>query len=195
MKPSILIAGLLAGLSFVANAAPISFIHTGSGSGTLGDMTFSDAAFTITETSDTDMLESCGSGCYFINAGSTVLDLAGVGRFDFISGTRTFANNGFVGLSRAGAEGIDLYNVFSVPGYALQWSVGPVSGEVELLQWNESGGDAVLTSGGVLVFEHAHTQGSFQAVTSAVPEPFASAMFAAGLIALGGLHAGRGRSR
>lgn len=177
------IAGMvLVGASLPANASPIEFIFTGTGSGSLGGVGFTNAAFVLTEFGDTASIQSCGSGCTFIDSISATVSLSGIGNFAFVTGTRTFDYMGLIGFSRAGAGGADLYNVFDVgPAYDMASSIGPVAGKAELLQWTM---ETVFTTGGALVFADAVTYGTFQAV-AAVPEPETYAMMLAGLGLLG----------
>lgn len=173
---------VLAGVSFSANANPIQFIFTGTGSGSLNGVQFRDVAFVFSEFSDTANAQSCGSACTFIDSITATVSLTGIGSYSFLTGTRTFDSNGFVGFSRAGNNGADLYNVFNVgSAYDMASSIGPVSGNAHLLQWSNS---PVTTSGGTLNFDSNSTWGSFQAVAT-VPEPETYAMLLAGLGLMG----------
>src|SRR2546428_1356243 len=91
--------------SGVVWATPIEFIHTGTGSGTIGATSFTNAAFTITEFSDTSSRQSCGGGCFFIDDAVATIAISGVRTFTFLTRTRTFVNQAIslIRFSRAGA--------------------------------------------------------------------------------------------
>ena len=174
--------------SLGAAASPITFIHTGSGSGSLAGTAFANAAFTITSTADTANLQSCGATCVYVDHATSSINLLGVGVLDFITATRTFfvdAAIDVVGFSRDGANGLDLFNGPSnaaLDGYDLASSIGPVAGTGELLQWTGFGD--VDTSGGLLVFADGRSNATFQAITNqTVPEPGTLAL--AGTVLLG----------
>jgi hypothetical protein len=165
-----LLSVVAVGIATVASAAPISYTHTGFGSGTIDGDPFglaAPAAFTITATGDTDDIESCGVGCVFIDNLTASIDIAGVGSFDFTSPTRYFSNlnNDTVGFSRGGLGGADLFNGPTVVDWDMTTSVGPIAGAGQLLQWLNS---PVNTDGGVLVFDSNSTDATFEA---RVPEP------------------------
>lgn len=175
------LVALLMFASASAFAVPITFIHSGSGSGSIDGNLFTSAAFTITASDDTLLRQDCGAGCYFIDSNSASIDIDGVGTFAFLTGTRTFvqAGSGVVGFSRSGDGGLDLFNGptnGALLGYDLTTAIGPVGGSGEILQW--TAGD-VLTSGGVLVFDDAIVDATFTAVL--VPEPETYALILAGL--------------
>lgn len=170
----------------LAQAAPITFIHTGLGSGTLAGNPFAGAEFTISSTGDTDDRQSIASG-FFIDHLTSTIDIAGIGLLTFTTATRTFVNNNgnIVGFSRAGLSGADLYNgpvnaVFDT--WDMLSSIGPVGGVIGLLQW---GLTPVNTSGGVLFFESAASSGFFQAIVgNQVPEPGTLALAGIAVLAL-----------
>ncbi len=189
--------GLVAGLALSANAlaSPIEFVFTGSGSGTIGDTSFTDAAFTITQYSDTSGLAGCpvsSPTCVYIDATTADISIAGVGDYSLTSGTRAFSDDGQVGFSRAGNDGDDLYDSFAVTaGYNLTTSYGPDYGEACLLQWGD-GYSPVTTSDGTLVFDGGCSDGYFQAIAGAatpptpgVPEPATFSLLVLGLAGLG----------
>jgi len=185
-KQSVLIAGIVGLASALASAAPITFVHEGSGSGTLDGVAFS-ALFTITASGDTNNRIGFGSGWYIGHTASTI-NIDGVGSFDFVTSTRTFVNNGaqLVGFSRGDADGgSDLFNGpvnDAFGGWDMTTSIGPISGGGDLLQWGST--PAVVTTGGVLFFDDFFTDARFTATV--VPAP-------ATLLGLVGLAATRRR--
>ena len=178
-------AGLLA-LTGAASAAPITYIATGSGSGTLDGAAFGSLtplSFTITGIADTANVVSCGGGCIFNDNLSANISIAGLGTFDFVTTTRFFASGIAIGFSRSGSGGADLYDGLAGP-YDLISNYGPVFGTLSLIQWSNS---PVVTDGGVLVFNSAQTSGSFQAITGEVPEPLTMSLFGAGIVGVAAL--------
>jgi len=99
-------------MATTASADIITFIHecNTSVTGTLDGEPF-EATFTITASGDTDDRDTNGLD-FWIDHTSASIEIDGVGTFDFVTPTRTFANNDFevVGFSRAGANGTDLFN-------------------------------------------------------------------------------------
>lgn len=175
-------------LAGASQGIPIEFSHTGTGSGSIGTTTFTNAAFTITDTADTSSRQSCGSGCFFIDDILASITITGVGTFDFTTATQTFVNQNFslIGFSRLlpFTFGRDLFNgptnaVFAV--YDLLTSIAPIGGVGELLQWTAV--SPVNTTGGVLVFADGASDATFQAITA--PEPGTLLLLALGLTGLG----------
>ena len=109
----VFISTALAAKSF---AVPITFIHTGTGSGTIGVTQFVDSAFTITGHADTTNRQSTLTGFYYEHT-STSIALSGVGTFDITSKIRTFVNHTIpaAGLSRT-PFGISLTRGVRNPG-------------------------------------------------------------------------------
>ena len=181
--------------SLAAFASPITFIYSGSGSGTLDGTAFATTDFTITATADTTNRQACFNAfCFTIDHTTATIDIAGLGNFGLITGTRTFFNDRIdsIGLSRNDVYGNDLFDSASnaaLDGYDLISSLGPISGLFTLLQWDGSAFGEVVTTAGVLQFETSRGDGSFQAITSNdVPEP---SLLALVCIALAGLIATR----
>jgi hypothetical protein len=167
MFKRVVMSVLSLGIAAAASAAPITYIHSGSGSGTLDGIAFGAAApvdFTITATGDTDNIQVCGLGCLANDNISASIEIEGVGTFAFLTPTHYFSNAG-VGFSASGGD------LFSGP-FGLPWdmatSIGPVSGDGNLLQWDNVD---ILTNGGILLFNDASTIATFEARVEAVPEP------------------------
>ncbi len=149
--------------AMVAAAAPITYIYTGTGSGSIGGTPFTDAAFTITGVGETADVASCGGGCQEINHTETTVIIDGIGTFSITSPLRTFLNN-TPGLSRQNPPGGDLYNLYAgdFTGWDLVSDWGPINTTGSIHQWASP---QVNTSGGVLVFTtNGVTPGTFQAV-------------------------------
>jgi hypothetical protein len=190
---------LLAAIGFVlaaaVSAAPITFIHSGMGSGTLDGVAFTNANFTIVALGDTDDRQAIPQG-FFIDHLSASISISGVGLFSFVTGTRTFINDSSntPGFSRAGVGGADLFNGpadLAFDGWDMLTSIVPIFGLMGLLQWTLAD---VVTSGGVLVFNDQNVQGSFEAIVGqAVPEP--GTLLLAGLALLAFAASTRARRR
>lgn len=167
-----------------AFATPITFTFTGMDSGTLNSVAFAASAFTITENDDTSARQNCGGTCEFIADTDATISIAGLGSLTFVTGTRIFSSGTFIGFSRAGLVGSDLYDVTpTFAGYDLMSSTGPLSFTGNVEQWTTS---PVVTSGGVLVLNNATTQGTFQARLGAltVPEPESVMLLVIGFLGL-----------
>jgi hypothetical protein len=175
------------GVACVSSAAPINFIHEGFGSGTLDGVAFS-AAFTITavaDTSDRNQLVFGGAPYgWDIEHTSAAIDIDGLGSFDFITGTRTFVNNDgpVVGFSRSNDDGgSDLFNGPTDAAFAawdMSTSIGPISGLGILLQWGTPF-ENILTTGGVLYFDHAdHAEIDVRFTATIIPTPATLALLA-----------------
>jgi hypothetical protein len=184
-----LLTALLVGAVSVVPAAavPITYVHTGVGSGTLSGVGFgaeTPLAFTITAVGDTDNVVSCGSTCLFNDNITASIDITGLGTFDFLTATRFFVNNGtgVVGFSRAGSGGADLFDGPAVPVWDMLSSLGPIAGFGDLMQWSFS---PVLTTGGVLSFNSSTTESTFTATVGGptVPEPATLLLLGGGLAA------------
>jgi hypothetical protein len=167
-----------------ASAAPITFTHTGTWSGTLEGIAFPVSTFTITAVGDTGNRDSF-SGGFYIDHDAASISIAGLGTLNFLTGTRTFVNQSLsvVGFSRAGSGGLDLFNgpvnsAFS--SWDMLSSIGPISGSGRLLQW---GSPAVETNLGNLVFLGVDDMpATFEAVVgqSVIPVPGAILLAAVG---------------
>ena len=177
----------LAVVVFAANlaAGPITFIQTGTGSGSIGGTSFGSTRFTITSVGDTSNRTAI-SGGYVIDPTSAAIAIVGVGTFTFSDSMHEFLSSGTVGFSRGSSSGDT--DLFDGPTSSLlnTWdmasSIGPINGSGTLFQWASP---AVNTSGGVLVFSDHTSDATFQAILgTSTPEPGSWMLVLAGLAAV-----------
>lgn len=170
------ILGLFLVLALVSDgrAAIIAFTDQGVGTGTIGNLAFTNTPFTITAQANTaNRLFSSFDMAYSEDNDTAQITLNGIGTYQFITGTRFFVSHISpfdVGFSRAGLDGYDL---FDGPGNIAfqQWNmlspIGPITGFAQLEQWSAF---PVITTGGVLDFNNdGNTHATFTA--RLVPEP------------------------
>jgi hypothetical protein len=166
-----------------ASADPATFTYTGSGSGSLNGVAFSNTPYVITADADTANRTDILNG-YSITHSQASISLQGIGAFDFLIPTRSFSTDGGAGMGRAdGGLGDLLYSPVgvSLAGWDMRHDIGPVSGTTKLLQWSNNDPD-ILTTGGILVFNTADALGTFQATV--VPEPSTLALLVFACVAI-----------
>lgn len=186
---------LLTLLSSALQAAPITFIYSGLGTGTIGGTSFDGALITLTAYADTANRLSFGSGFSLVNDSATV-EIEGIGVFGFTSPTRNFVSNTNTGagFSRysGGTSGPDLAIIFNVPSlgsYFLDTDFGPVTSTGQFIQWG-GGFGSMETSGGTIFINTVNTPITYQAILgreSGVPEPSSTVLLLSGLGCLGWL--------
>ena len=179
------------GLVSTTNAGVINFVHTGSGSGSIGETVFENRTFTISATINTANVTGTGSFRQ-VSHDTAMIEIEGEGTYTFTSGTRHWKNGDLVGFARSyGAGGSDLFNGpsdSSIGSWDMLTSLATVNGTASMMQWTSP---TVDTSGGELVFDVDVTDtinSTFTATvaTVAVPEPSSIAMFGIGALGLFG---------
>jgi hypothetical protein len=168
----VVICGCL--FSFSSFAAPIMFTYSGTGSGSVGSLSFANSPFTITAMGDTSAREERGLGMgleYSIGHISAAISIQGVGTYEFTSSTRTWVNNylQFAGFSRSDSFGLIYISTNSAFGsWSMLSGVGPATAMAGLQDW---GGryPPVLTDGGALIFNDSTCLITLEATL--VPEP------------------------
>ncbi len=174
-------AALLAALLSTgeANAAPVQYLLSGSGSGSLGGEAFTDAGFTITFSADTDsvFLESVDN---YYNSTPTlplVIAVSGLGEAVITEAmsVNSLAARGKVGLLRS--SGFDFFNVESslLAGYDLTTSTGPIASSSGI----GSSQGSISTDRGALRFDQYGAARAWSAAV--VPEPGTALLLGLGL--------------
>jgi hypothetical protein len=183
--------GLLCAVAAIGlSASTITFTYSGTASGTLGQTSFSDAAFTVTGVGDTAnvFVNPSNSSVLGLHLDSASVDIAGQGIFSITSAMGAFVaqNAQLAGLAHSDGGGADLIHSAvdaSLGSWDLASSIGPIAGPGSILQWGLA---PVNTTGGTLFFSTAGTAITFQAtVGNATPEPGSVLLLISGAAALG----------
>jgi hypothetical protein len=179
---AVLAAALL--MPLAASAVPITYIYSGTATGSLGANSFAGASFVITAQADTSAVGGwCCSNAQNTHASATI-SVGSLGTVSFSLPTHTWiAENCCMGFGEN--LGSNYVTLSSAPallnvGYGLATNIGPI------LATAETHGQFVnvATSGGALTISQLGDV-SFQAITSAVPEASASLLMALGLAGVG----------
>lgn len=188
------VLGSLAVVAFLAQpaaAVPVAYTFTGvaSGTGTGGTPDFTDEAFTLTLTGDTDDIDTSSAPFYYLhNLGGT-----------FMVGAFTADLDPSVTLVGSADPSLELINFFSADvmnglglhntalnGYDLSFSIGPLVGDT--LTPTLNGGSFALVGGGTLQFTDNTSLTFLAEVRRAdVPEPITLSLFAAGVAGIGAI--------
>ena len=180
-----LILGILsAGLYFAAKGNPAVYTLSATGTGYLGDTSFSDALLIFSAVADitniTETLTPYGPTPIFLVPDTTAtVSIAGVGSAIFTSPTCNFANpqNQAVGISLTNL--LDILDVTSpaLANYDLSSSLGPISGTPTINQYayfETTAGNFGLTSVSSVTFQ-----------ANVAPEPSTFSLLFAALVGAG----------
>src|SRR5690348_4617321 len=108
----VVLMGLLAGTRSV-QAGLITYSFTGTASGKVGGVSFSDAPLDVELFGDTSHVESPAAGFFTNHSSSATISIGGFGSGAFTFGKLVFVNQNLkkVGFSEALAQGFDLVDI------------------------------------------------------------------------------------
>ncbi len=182
VKNTSMTAGILAAtISVAANAAMMDYKWTGTGSGSLNGISFTNTAFEINAKADSVNWKFQFGFNQVVNTSASVT-ISGVGTYNFTGYTGSWWNaNGSVGFGRSYSDRYneDLYTLSSTPGIK-PWdrasAIGPVSGTGYLVQWIKDSQIGMATSGGTLIFDNKYNINEATFTATMVPAPGAFAL-------------------
>jgi hypothetical protein len=178
---------LVGGFAGLADAAPITYLYRGVGSGDIGAASFVDASFVITALADTNNIGSwCCSSLQNTHL-STTLQITGLGSFVITTPSHTWWSPGVLGLGKNLSSNWMTFIDSAFDSYDLATDFGPVSGP----PYHVAQFQSVDTSGGTLRFTSIPTA-SFQAITGSTVPDAGSSLLLLG-VGLAGLRAWRMR--
>jgi hypothetical protein len=164
----------------VARALSITSVFQGTGSGTIGAATFTDAEFVITTNADTANVQNFGEG-WFLADDFASITINGVGSADFLASTFVFVNNdnSLVGFNEDSVfDLLDLLCDIDCSTWDMTTEFGPVFDPSPLAIENFVDVETTL---GLLTMSSAASV-TYQATL--VPEPCMASQLGAGLIGL-----------
>ena len=173
--------GLMFGTSGGAQAGWMTYTETATASGSLGNVAFTNATMTFTQTADSGSVYA-GQGLDYVSQvtdNTATVTISSVGTARLTTDTDTFVNRGsaYAGIAYHGASyDLVLLSVsnFSFLNYDLKSPIGPVGGSTFY------GEQQVATDRGLLTFQPTQSNLIFTAA-AAVPEPSCVLMLAIGL--------------
>jgi MYXO-CTERM domain-containing protein len=182
VKNTSMTAGILAAtISVAANAAMMDYKWTGTGSGSLNGISFTNAAFEINAKADSVNWKFQFGLNQVVNTSASVT-ISGVGTYNFTGYTGSWWDAaGYIGFGRSYSDRYfnNLYTMSNTPGIQ-PWNrasaIGPVSGTGQLVQWIKNSDIGMATSGGTLIFGDKYNMNEATFTATMVPAPGAFAL-------------------
>ncbi len=164
-------------------ATPISYVYSGTGTGTLGGTPFTDAAFTITGTADTTNIAAWAAtpGGLQNPHLSTLINIEGLGESSITTPVHSWVGSGTIGgIGKNLGPNWITFNEPAIAGYDLANAIGPIQEDnpSNFLQFSN-----VATTGGTLAFT---SMGTVTLTAIPVPEPVSVTFVATGLLLVAG---------
>ena len=204
----------LIGFAALVEAGPITYVESGSASGTIGGSTFTNAMVQVTVSGDTANVVPIFGGLAFANVSSaTTVTIAGIGTATVTDPNAIYSiptpvsvDTGFPVLpyviigtldSPPGLEsftGIGAQGDNALLGYGLTTAIGPITGSPGGIGYPT--GLLIHTTLGNLSFTaniSPTAQGTFTATLGQVPEPMSLLLVGSGIAVLAGLSRFRAR--
>jgi PEP-CTERM motif len=169
--------------------AQVTYTIEATASGSLGGTSFTDATVILSMTNNTTNVTNSAPGD-FENVGTVTVSIGGGTAVTFTDPTQVFSTKS---VSAVGFEDLVVDDILdsistSFATYDLKTSIGPIVGSSEF-----DPSSSFPTTGGAFVLTSVGESATFNAATSAIPEPSTWAMMLIGFAGLG--YAGYRRAR
>ena len=214
---SLTFALTLIGFAAIAQATPITYVETGFASGTLGGSTFTNALVQLTLSGDTGAVLPIFGGIAVATAGTTTVNIAGLGTATITDPTEIIATQIAVEIDDAlpllpyvifgtvdnppsleSITGLGVTGSNALLGYNLTTSIGPITGVGGVaypttLVVHTTAGDLHFTSDFDDFWPTGQSTFSATLGQTAVPEPTSLLLLGTGIAAVAGRSRFRGK--